>query len=282
MQTRFFTSANEPVFPFINTEDYASSATFYPFSQDGVLKEGQKGLCLALCYEWLGSFYDSTTFSNNPFFEKVKTKAFIEKMNTMQDHFDLPDIMYRAAFKIKISAIAEQYGFNRLARMPDRSSIEMPGIDDLISDSIINIAGKIIFLSKNNPNDKEGHAIAIACKMTECGIQIGLFEPNFGQALFTFSALEDTCDFRHIWEVNDINDNREPKVQKTIYEFCAELFQHYASSSPYTSYRYVSMDHTLHQKTRNDKTLEKIRFQINEKICPREQVEGNVKRMRLR
>lgn len=282
MQPRFFPPAKEAVFPFVDTEDYSSNATFYPFSQNGILKEEQKGLCLALCYEWLGSFYDSATFSNNHFFEKVKTKEFIEKMNRMQDDFDLPDVIYRVAFRTKISAIAEQYGFNRLARMPTCSSIETPDIDDLISDSIMNIAGKIIFFSKNNPNDKDGHAIAVACKMTDCGIQLGLFEPNFGQALFTFSATGDTPDFRYIWEVNDINDNREPKLQKTVYEFCTELFQHYATSSPYSSYRYVSMDHTLHQTARNNPTLAKIRRQINEKICPPEQAESNAKRMRLR
>jgi len=259
--------SRDPIFPFADHKDYCSWTIFNRFSQDSILKKGQKGLCLALCCEWLGSFYNNSDLFKNPFWQQMREERFIAKLMDIQQDFNLPNITQGHGFKIKIAAFAKSYGFNGYARMSSRSDIKDPGLTDLISDLILNNAGKIIILSKGYFDETDDHAIAVACKMNMHGIQIGLFEPNLGEALFTYSLLEASQDLRLTWEVNPFQDNHEPIWRKTFYEFCTGLFHFYSSYSLYQSYRCVSLDHQEHQSRQENTKLAEIRRNFVARLC---------------
>ncbi len=226
MDPRFFPTSpkhgtdQKNVFPFLNRN---SHVTFHRFVQDEILEEKQKGLCLALCYEWLGSFYKTRPLKI-PFYENTQDKLFIEKLNAMQNNFKLPDVIEASAFKLAISNYAKPYDFSGSSRISPRTPMETPNVASLVRDLIINDAGQIIFFSKKHADGFDGHAIAMACKKDEFGIQVGAFDPNYGEVFFTiFSLLDAPPNARVFWEMNHLSDTRELRYRETFYEFLCRL-----------------------------------------------------------
>ncbi len=245
------------IFPFVKHKDYGSNTKFRSFLQEELLDEEEKGLCLALCYEWLGGFYNAT--DKNVFWEQVKEEKFLSKLKEMQKGFGLPNILEHG-FKVKIARYAIQYGFNNsTAQISSRLTVQDPDIIKLINNLILGNKGHIVFLSKKYADNSDGHAIAIACKMNTSGyVQIGLFDPNFGEALFTYHLLEGQQNLRLMWEVDHLRDRMEPIVHKTFYEFCLDMFKYYDSYSPYQTFKYISMSHKSQASQEDDEFRKKI------------------------